>query len=212
MKKIFYTCAVLVIWLGALTTVFSQNKTDAFKEFRELENKSQALIESKSIRTKTTTEIYAADGKTLKQKIVTILEEMPPDRERYTSTSEAGGVTEKYETIDIGDKTYVRLNNGKWKTLEPEDLERITGVGNSFGTRVVEEITINGQSVRVFETRSTSYFGDEERRAVTRYWFTAEGELFKTEAEEKDLKTNEISRIVTVYEYDPNIRIEAPIK
>jgi len=216
MKKHFRLLTLLIICLCALHNVFGQTSVNNFKEFGEMKDKAQRLRDSKSYRTKTTTEKYAADGTTLKEKIVSTDEFAMPDRRFSSTTIESGGKTAKFEFIEIGEKVFVKEDNGKWRIPRPEPIteptEPTTGLGNTTGGKFIEQTTFNGQTVKVYEENTNTYFGDDGRSTTTRFWFNEAGELLKTEAKERNLKTDEISRIVTIYEYDPNIKIEAPIK
>jgi hypothetical protein len=212
MKQNFQIFSFLLICLCAVSGVFAQQKVDLSRELDDLQQKAQEMRRNKSYRIKTTIEEYDETGKKLKSKSVSVSETAPPDRSYDSSTTESAGVTKKVERIEIGDKSYIKKDGGKWRKSVPEQSSSVIGVGLSTGVKIVEETMINGQSVKVYMEETRASLGGEDFSSTDKYWFTSEGELLKTESERKNGKTGEISRVVTVYEFDPNIRIEAPIK
>jgi hypothetical protein len=211
MKHNFKLLALLAIGLCGMQTVFGQNNAAASKELRDLQIKAQNLRAVRSSRTKTTTEVFDEKGTTLKYKYESVSESVPPDSRRFTSTAVIDGKSKKTEIIQIGEKTFIKIDDGKWKLDEPEERYGIA-VGVLLSVRLLEETTLNGQPVKIYEEKGSSSSDAGNRGWTRKYWFTAEGELLKTESEETHGKTNEIARSVTVFEYDADIKIEAPIK
>lgn len=210
MKRNFKILALFVICLCAIQGIFGQRSADS-KELRELQTKAQELRRIKSYRITTTTEVFDETGTTLKYKYQSVSESIPPDRYRYEMTYISDGLTKKSEVITIGEKRYVRKDDEAWK-LDESEPEYGVGVGNSSNVKLVEETTFNGQRVKIYQETTRSYSDAYERSSIIKYWFNTDGELLKTEDESKDEKTKNISRSVAIYQYDPNIKIEAPIK
>jgi hypothetical protein len=211
MKHNFKITALLIIVLCVFQNAFGQSNADASGELQDLQLKAQKLRAVKSYRTKTTIETFDAKGTTLKYKNESVSETLPPDRRRYTSTAVIDGKTRKTEMISIGEKNYLRIDGGAWKLDDSEPRYGLAAAYRS-GVKIIEETTLNGQPVKVFEEKGGTSSDEGDKSYTKKYWLTAEGELLKTESEEVFDKTNEIRRSVTVYEYDPNIKIEAPIK
>jgi hypothetical protein len=212
MKINFNKLALLAICLCALPNVFGQTNAGSFKEFGEMKSRAESLREGKAYRTTTTTDIYADDLKTVKTKIVSTFECDASGNFHQRHTSESGGVIEKYESIGIGDKSYVKENDAKWRVPEPVKLsESLYGLGNTTGGKFIEKTTFNGQTVNIYEEKNNLYEGETRRSETIRYWFAENGELLKTETRETNLKTGETRSIVEIYEYDPKIKIKAPV-
>ncbi|HEY0458508.1 MAG TPA: hypothetical protein VGC97_05100 [Pyrinomonadaceae bacterium] len=206
MKKNFYLLGLFVLCLFMADGVHGQATPDSQKELNDLRQKSYQMRAVKSYRRTMTTEVLDEKGATLKPKTTTVGESVPPDRHRYTTTFIKDGAPQKRETIFIGKNIYVRENGGAWKLEESKQTESLA-ISVSSAVILVEETTLNGQPVRVYEEKGNSYSNGD---FVSKYWFTTEGELLKSEVESR--KPNETSRTVTIYEYDANIKIEAPIK
>lgn len=207
--KIFGLILFSVFTMKFAANVFGQEPIDRAKEFRELQNKSQAILSSKSYRVTTTTEVFADKGASSKVKYISISESVPPDRRRYIFTLDKE--TTKSEVISIGEDVFIKDEKGKWK-IDDTKSETYTGVGSSLPAKFIEKTSFAGQVVNIFEEQSRSFSekgGDQE--ATTRYWFNSEGQLLKTESEKTDLKSKQVSHSVSLYEYDLNIKIEAPI-
>jgi len=206
MKKNFYLLGLFVLCLFMADGVRGQVAPDSRKELNDLRQKSYQMRTVKSYRATITTEVFDEKGATLKPKYTRVSESVPPDRYRSTTTFVKDGAPQKQEAIFIGEKIYVRENGGAWKLEESKQTERVA-ISFTSAVKLVEETTLNGQPVRVYEEKGDSYSNGD---FVSKYWFTIEGELLKSDQEIK--KSNETSRTVTIYEYDANIKIEAPIK
>jgi hypothetical protein len=163
-------------------------------------------------RVTTTTERYADKNAAPKEKSVSISESVPPDRSRYSYVYESGSTTKKFESINIGKTEYVREDGGDWR-INTDEPKYGAGLANRKIVKPVEKTNFNGQAVVVYEVESEEYFGEgNERKSKTRYWFSeAEGLLLKTESEITNMQTGAFSKAAAVYEYDPNIKIEAPV-
>lgn len=217
MKKNFILLALLLVSLSAGKNIFGQlgvSSSGSFREFDEMKDRARRLRTGKSYREKTTIEVFADEkSSTPKGKMTSTREYVGTDRRYYSITNEALGKTSKVEFIAIGEKEYVREDGKKWKKYTPEtEPEFGSGIGNSRGGKLIEKTTFNGKKVTVYEEETNSYSDEYEENSVTGYWFDDDGELLKTEARNLNLKTNEVSKVVTIYEYDSKIKIEAPIK
>ena len=194
MKNHFRSLTLLVICLGALHNVFGQNGVNNYKEFNEMKDKAQSLRGGKSYRVKTTTEKYAVDGTTLKEKIVLIEEFALPDRRFSSTTIESGGKTGKFELIEIGENVFVKDDNGKWRIPRPEPAtkttETVVGLGNTTGGKFIEQTMFDGQTVKIYEEKTNSYIGDDERSTTTRFWFNEAGELLKSQRKKSENRRN----------------------
>jgi len=83
--------------------------------------------------------------------------------------------------------------------------------------KVFEEIDLNGKTVNLYERVEKLNIcgaeGDDRKEIWTkRYWITDDALLLRTEFDNENIKTKSITRSTTVYEYNPNIKIEAPVK
>jgi len=208
MKLIFKLGSLSILIFFAASILSAQQKSDDSKEFDVIYRKSFELRREKPNRIKTTSETFDNDGVTLKEKYVSVNEAIPPDRSYYSSTSEVNSVTKKSESIKIGEKRFVRRDGGEWKI---DDSKGIYGVGaeGRKSVKLIEKTTFNNQTVNVYEVKgndSSSLDGDSDFTA--KYWFNEAGLLLKEESE--NIFADKIVRRVSIYEFDANIKIEAP--
>lgn len=196
----------------AATTTAATAAVDIAKEFNAINRKAEQLLQGKSYRITRMTGEYAGNNATkAEEKRVSVYEVVPPDRIRYSSVYESGGTIRKREWITIGETKYVRENGGEWK-INKETSKYGTAVGSWKNVKFIEKTFFNGQTVTVYEAVSDEYASNNSGWTVkTRYWFSDAGFLLKTESEETDRQTGVITKRDAVYEYDPNIKIEAPL-
>jgi tetratricopeptide (TPR) repeat protein len=127
---------------------------------------------------------------------------------------------EREEFITIGNQRYIKKNNSKWEVFNP------MGSGNGSGESVKIEtssdnklqrgVIINNQKTDYYQT-TTTYKHLYPTGTLIRYfkegfWFDSTGRYVQTLEESFNGETKNINRKTTVYEYNPNIKIEAPIK
>ncbi len=88
-----------------------------------------------------------------------------------------------------------------------------SGTNNFCRQFMVETTVLNNYSARLFEQM---YIGSEQNGLTyqeTKHWISDDGLPLKSEISEGFLSPRvETSRTINVYEYDPKITIEAPIK
>ena len=130
--------------------------------------------------------MFDEKGATRKAKYVSIREIVPSDRSYYSSTIESDGVTAKVELIEIGEKSYIKKDGGKWEEYNSEPAKNMAGIGFTSSVKVIEETIFNGQPVKVYMEEGVTSSGEGDFNTTTKYWFTSEGELLKTEAERKN--------------------------
>ena len=146
-----------------------------------------------------------------KEKTVSTYEVVPPDRSRYSYVYESDSTTKKYDSIRIGEKRYIRHESGDWEIDKSEPKYGI-GAGSRATVKLLEKTFFNGRAVSVYEVVSDEYFSDSgDWRITSRYWLSEENLLLKTESEIVDKKNNVLSKQISIYDYDPNIKIEAPV-
>jgi hypothetical protein len=148
----------------------------------------------------------------------------PPDKSSLIKTIDhwsdddlGADKPEKLQTVTLGKKRFVKIDAGDWKEIGEAEYAKL---GNDFEkylslkdlTYPVSNLTIetaaqealNGRKTDVYKAK---YVIDKRNYEVT-YWIGADGLLIKTEYL---VKFKEITiQMTETYEYDANIRIEAP--
>ena len=226
MKKNSFAAAVLLmLFLFALANVSAQENTFTDEDLKNLTNNAIEKLKGKSHRQKKFYEIYE-EGKP--KPILTqrnLREFIPPDRIYFSSERENAEGRKRFEAIYIGEKEYIRVDNGEWQELVRGGEGNGVGNGTSIGDDVRIETTVErklkkGEMVNKriadrYEKIITTkvIFPDKTYTSVEREvnWFDANGLLVKYYQEVQDDKLKRTYRTTTDYEYDANIRIEAPV-
>lgn len=120
----------------------------------------------------------------------------------------------KNEVIAIGNDSYTRTNEGKWtkmpagQSLPVADMrEKMTGaaVASMKDFEAAGEETVNGKETFVYKFKN-SYGGE----SASKMWISADTGLPLKVETEGNYSGNNIQMIIT-YEYDKEVKIEAPV-
>ena len=150
------------------------------------------------------------------------LEIVPPDKKREIEEVKSATKNTRLERIWDGKNLYVKQNDGEWKKYSGGN----SGGGNFTSGRMtttykfVGKETLDNKAADVYESEShriankmtqTSRY-QVEYITKTKYWISEDGLLLKTIKESEIVGSKALSRETAIYEYDSNIKIEAPIK
>lgn len=152
-----------------------------------------------------------------------LYEYQPPSKIRFVQKETFKGLTKIVEQINIGETKYCRKDNGPWELVKGYC---IGGSGSGGLPNVIsshfssEKANLNETNLtlyREFTTYKNSYSKTVETDGPSfwenKYWLDRLGFMVRQEIRQGLVEKNEILRsIVETYEYDPNIKIEAPIK
>jgi hypothetical protein len=210
MKNIFKTLMFFIIIVSAMSAVCGQQTADSSGEFTAIYRKAQNLRQEKAHRVRTTIEKYADKNAAPTEKITSTYEIIPPARSRYSSVVESNSKTKKYELIRIGEKQYIKNDRGNWE-IDKTEPKYALGSESQKSVKFIEKTSFNNQTVNVYEVESDEFFEQVNRQSKIKYWFSEEGLLLKMETESVEKETNAVSKQISIYEYDPNIKIEAPV-
>lgn len=158
----------------------------------------------------------------------TVREVVPPQKSEHSATERkwADGSTTRSEYVRVGARQFARENGGEWNELKNADgygygIGSGTGSGNSQMKieRNVERSLKKGErvgdrTVDLYETVTTVryVYPSKTRTEISRdsYWFDADGRFVKTENEYSDSEARTHSTNTKIYEYDVEIKIQAP--
>ena len=145
-----------------------------------------------------------------------------PDRIRYIHKETEGDITRQTEQIDMGKTKYCRRGNGPWEKIQSPCIGGGAGgipstISASYS---VENTKADKQDVKLFRqyiTYKDTFSKNKENEGLsyyeTKYWLSKDGLLIKEEIRYGFVDSKMVKRItVGTYEYDQNIKIEAPIK
>jgi len=207
----------VTLLVGLTTVVLAQRKSVTAKDFEKVDAKAKDLLLTTSYRVSMTTKWY--DNKGEKPVSITkfIKESVPPDRTHtWIERIDEGKIT-KSERIVIGPRNFERKGTGPWTELSSSGG---SGMGLSPDAMSIDYYCTDGvpfedTKADMFEVERKTKFTINGKSAFSlykaTYWFHLDGRLLKmvSELDDKSWQSNHSSEI---YEYDPNIKIEAPIK
>jgi hypothetical protein len=222
-KKSFGIIFLLAVIFCSFHSVSAQEGTFKEEDLTALKKAAGEKLAGKIYRHTTIVSTYFDGDETPNYIMKSILEIIPPDRSRYISMKETSkGVAWRSESIRVGKRRFRREDNGEWK----EEKESGGGIGGGEGSgyigykleKTIERKLKKGEvagnkKVDLYETFST-YKYIYPLKTITKVWkeiysFDADGMFVKREEEYND-GSNSVRKTVEEYEYDPNIKIEAP--
>ncbi len=219
MKKILGLTFILL----AVVNIFAQEKTIEKSEFDKVFQASFGKRSGKSYR-KTTTMEHTFQGGTSTVGYLSKSTSEFQSRIGYHSVYEAklSSGNKKIERIVIGDKLYTREGDGEWKagSIEPPPAPEgtIKTLSKETEYKFWGNEILNNQNTTVYLVVEKSKTLNEKNNiesivnATTKYWFAEDGALLKTEKVRTFQSGEAVStnKEITIYELDPNIKIEAP--
>ena len=213
---------ILLLVFTAFVAGFGQEKVISENEFTAVYDKWKLLSKEKSYRIKETFESYL-NGNPSNHNEDSFSEYAPPDKKRFVSILKTPMFTTKIETIQIGEQKFTRKDEGEWKEVitkenaPPKRNRTISVENNSY--KYLDRETINGQKTEVYEQVIKHKITNEKTSVESnstiknKYWFDENGLLLKTTTVAEIISggMTSLSKRAYVYEYDPNIKIEAPV-
>jgi hypothetical protein len=191
----------------------AQTKQITSNEYFTSNSKAHSLMSERSWRMEMKTDTL--NGASIVKSITKTHERLLPDRERFVATEKIGDKETRSELIRVGFMEYRRENNEPWIS---KDLRGSGGgIGNSGGFACIQHTEeadavggIPARKLRQYSIEKTSEGLSFDDMAV---WLDSNGFFLKSERIKGLLEPRtEKSRSVVTYEYEPNIKIEAPIK
>lgn len=149
-----------------------------------------------------------------------------PNRQHVLSTTRNANGIKKSERIFIGENAYVRNPDMSWKQDNSQAYPRYDGEGISgfrdypvTGSVILDyklNELVNGVSTNCYQvirrSQTSGKQGDFEPLVKETFWFNQDGTFAKTEIELSEGFSKSLYRMLTKFEYDSTIKIEAPIK
>jgi hypothetical protein len=215
--------ALAFIFIG-FTTIFGQAKIVEENDFNILFNKWKQESKQKTYRVRTVSE-SEINGNPSSRSEESYFEYAPPDKRKFVTELKTPTFNTKIETIQIGEKKYTRKDLGDWKEsiaveekTPPKGKNKITVETDEF--KYIGQEKVNGQNAEIYE-RNTKHKITSEKNSneslptmKVKYSFNKDRLLLKIEMETEIVSgiTKSFSLRTSTYEYDLNIKIEAPIK
>lgn len=219
MKNIFVGLLLLAAISAFSFETLAQRTSISRKEFFDGTTKQSSKVYERSRRIITTDETILA-GVTTKT-VMSISDYLVPDRSHEYSKITAGDKVSETEQINIDYMQYDRKDGGAWTKLDLRQNGYGYGMGSGSGAGLstqcdqfsVEPTFLNGMSMQFFDWISIDGSGKELTFKESKEWIGDDGFPYKKEETKGKLfPRDETHQTVTTYTYDPNIKIEAPIK
>lgn len=210
--KIFYT---LILVCVCSATALSQTKQISSNEFYTNNYNAQKLLAERSWRVETKTDTI--ENGSVITTVTKTHEQLLPDKMRFLIVEKNGGKENRSELIRIGFMEYRRENDKPWISIDTRGSGN--GSGSGSGTSVsCAQYTEEPDFVSGISARKQRQFLIERTANGLSFddfliWFNQDGSFIKSERIKGLLEPRiEKTHSVVTYEYDPNIKIEAPIK
>jgi hypothetical protein len=224
MKKIVVRAALLSVFIFcAFMNISAQvEKKISEQAIRTLLENAAEKLQNKSYRIKSESESYRTVYDSAPSYFTSETIEYAPNGYYRISERKTPAGTTASEVIVLGKKRYERVKNGKWKiasagnpTGEVLRASRVEPVEETIEYFYKGREVVNNQNADLYEIKTLTKFKSSDRLTMTvyiqRYWFDQNGLFLKTETV-SGVDDKIISRTVERYEYDPNIKIEAPVE
>ena len=215
----------LILVVGVLAvaaaSAFAQAREISKEEYQATNKAAYAKLDNATYRVKWTHASPASIGTERGELISSVSEFAPQDRRRVVTTWKTPKGTRTEETIKVGDKEFMKTDDGPWEDLTKKRFDRFTIVGDAASQEKVTETyrhlgidRVRGLEAEIFEEivyREEVY----DNRTIgysnlTRLWISKDGRLLKRESKHSGSNGLVTSSSISEYEYDPNIKIELP--
>ena len=211
-----------ITWLAAFilcvfTSISAQEKSVSEQQITAIKNSAAEKLSRSRFRVKMTSESYKNADDSAPFWFYSSTMEITPDGYHSVVETKSDARVNRTEIVKFGGRKFFRSNSGSWREVSSTD--EISGTGGEpsvplFPVKSVEykylgRDIINGQNVYTYEIKT---FGSDSVSFNTEtMWVNKEGLYVKKKFETRQNK-KVISTLVYDYEYDPNIKIEAPVK
>lgn len=208
--------SILIFTCIASATVFAQTKQITSREFYGANAAAQKLSSERSSRMITKTDDL--ENGTIVKSVTKIYERLLPDSERFVTNEKIGDKETSSEFIRIGYMTYSRKNNEPWIVKDLRQGGTGSGMGNGSGSACLqfteETTTLDGTPARKLRQYTITTTSEGLNFDDMNSWFDQTSSLLLKSERIKGLLEPRVvkTQSATTYEYDPNIKIEAPIK
>ena len=147
-----------------------------------------------------------------------IVEYVAPDRYRMVTEAKTGAQSVKLEYVVVGSATYIKGPDGRWvKTpinagaliksfRDPKMLDELK---KTTDIKFVGRDTLEGQPMLVYEYTQTNPLG-MKMKATSKTWLSEADGLPRKTVTEGELDGKKTQTVVTISDYNTDIKIEAP--
>ena len=197
---------------GSTSGVISEND----KPLDVMTRAMRAQLDAKSYRARVTSSL--SDGTSAAM----LIEYVAPDRYHMTSDAQGGGAGKglKMEYVIAGGATYIKTQNNQW-VKSPIDASSIVKafrdpkmldeLAKTADVKFVGPDTIDGAPMLVYQYTQNNPMGMKMKSTSKTWLSVADGLPRKTESE-GEFEGKKTKTLITISDYDADIKIESPIK
>lgn len=147
-----------------------------------------------------------------------VVEYVAPDRYRMVVEAKTGGQTVKLEYLVVGGATYIKGPDGRWVRTPVNagalirgfrDPKMLDELKKTADIKFVGRETLEGQPMLVYEYTQTNPLGTK-MKATSKTWLSAADGLPRKTVTEGELDGKKTQTVVTISDYNTDIKIEAP--
>ncbi len=227
MKKIRFVRLFILLVCFASLNVFGQKREISKQEFSDAYQRADEKTNTLARRIVSKNERYS--GGEVRSTENYTSESVPPNKNHTVTEIKLFDTNKSFliERILVGGDEYKRENGGDWTRRSFSEVSKTPNpittkaVENSSKYYLTENVQLSNQTANLYElsvenkitmpTRSGAIKESISYRRKEKRWISRDGLLLKMELEDERQELRKSgSRRVWTYEYDPNIKIEAP--
>lgn len=149
-----------------------------------------------------------------------VIEYVAPDRYRMTSDLQVGGKNLKQESIIVGGATYIKMPNGGWAKSPIDassivkafrDPKMLDELAKTADVKFVGTDTLDGAPMLVYQYTQLNPMGMKLKSTAKTWLSVADGLPRRTETD-GEYEGKKTKTLVTISDYNSDIKIESPIK
>lgn len=216
-KNIVCGVVALVVLVVLASSVFAQRSEVVCDKFEEIKRASDKFLSSEAYRERRTYETFKGTDTAPIKISKSMTEYLPSGSVHSFYGLDSADKKHRHETILIGTSIFTKKGDADWVKLLPSDAPPPPKAATSSKVCFVfPSDKVDGKDIIKYEVETSfkSWRADgKEVILVGRmtYWFSKDRHLVKTIGE-TDKSRPEYTRTTDTYEYDPKIKIAAPIK
>ena len=174
----------------------------------------RAQLDAKSYRAHVTSSL--SDGSSTAM----VIEYVAPDRYRMVNDAQSGGKNFKQEFIIVGGATYMKAPNGSWVKSPIDasgivkafrDPKMLDELAKTADVKFVGPDTLDGAPMLVYQYTQNNPMGMNLKSTSKTWLSVADGLPRKTESD-GEYGGKKTKTLVTITDYNADIKIESPIK
>ncbi|HEX8422207.1 MAG TPA: hypothetical protein VF634_02285 [Pyrinomonadaceae bacterium] len=174
----------------------------------------RAQLDAKSYRARVTSSLSDGTSNAM------VIEYVAPDRYRMVNDSQSGGQNFKQEFVIVGGATYIKAPNRGWVKSpvdasqivkafrDPKMLDELTKTAD---VKFVGPDTLDGAPMLVYQYTQNNPMGMNLKNTAKTWLSVADGLPRKTESE-GEFNGQKTKTLVTISDYNADIKIESPVK